>query len=164
MWNKSPVQVRCMIQDARGWYTGMTQRDGLGREVEGGFRIGNMCTHVADSCWCMAKPRQYCKVKKNFFLIVCFSVPTLLVSYLASTFIILLKQCLLICRNVVHKRKLAFCPWCKFQICFLTLLLFLCVYDETCFIDLKKLCLQFYQSFLYVLGLGIHRKSTSLRL
>ena len=38
----------------------MTQRDGMGREVEGGFRIGNMCTSMADSC--MAKPIQYCKV------------------------------------------------------------------------------------------------------
>ena len=24
-----------------------------------------MCTPVADSCWCMAKPIQYCKVKKK---------------------------------------------------------------------------------------------------
>ena len=30
--------------------TGMTQRDGMGREVGGGFRIGNMCTPMADSC------------------------------------------------------------------------------------------------------------------
>ena len=30
----------------------------------GGFRMGNMCTPVADTCWCMAKPIQYCKVKK----------------------------------------------------------------------------------------------------
>ena len=36
--------------------------DGMGREVGGGFRIGNTCTHVADSCQCMAKPLQYCKV------------------------------------------------------------------------------------------------------
>ena len=27
-----------------------------------GFRMGNTCTPVADSCWCMAKPIQYCKV------------------------------------------------------------------------------------------------------
>ena len=33
-----------------GWCTGMTQRDGTGREVGGGFRMGNMCTPVADSC------------------------------------------------------------------------------------------------------------------
>ena len=38
------------IQDAWGWCTGMTQRDGTGREVGGGFRIGNTCTPVADSC------------------------------------------------------------------------------------------------------------------
>ena len=33
-----------------GWCTGMTQRDGMGREMGGGFRIGNMCTPVANSC------------------------------------------------------------------------------------------------------------------
>ena len=37
-------------QDAWGWCTGMTQMDGTGREVGGGFRMGNMCTPVADSC------------------------------------------------------------------------------------------------------------------
>ena len=62
MWNESPVQVQCRIQDARGWYTGMTKRDGMGREVGGGFKMGNMCTPVMDSCWYMAKPVQYCKV------------------------------------------------------------------------------------------------------
>ena len=51
-----------MIQDARGWCTGMTQRDGTGREVGGGFRMGNTCTPMADSCCYMAKPIQYCKV------------------------------------------------------------------------------------------------------
>ena len=25
----------------------------------------NTCTHMADSCQCMAKPIQYCKVKNN---------------------------------------------------------------------------------------------------
>ena len=42
--------VRCRIQDAWGSCTGMTQRDGMGREVGGGFRMGNTCTPVADSC------------------------------------------------------------------------------------------------------------------
>ena len=28
-----PVQVRCRIQDAWGWCTGMTQRDGMGRSL-----------------------------------------------------------------------------------------------------------------------------------
>ena len=39
-----------MIQDAWGWCTGMTLRDGMGREVGGGFRMGNTCTPVEDSC------------------------------------------------------------------------------------------------------------------
>ena len=30
--------------------TGMTQRDGMGREVGGEFRMGSTCTPVADSC------------------------------------------------------------------------------------------------------------------
>ena len=34
----------------------------MGREVEGGFRMGNTCTPVADSCQCMTKPIQYCIV------------------------------------------------------------------------------------------------------
>ena len=38
-----------MIQGAGGWWTGITQRDGMGREVGGGFRMGNPCTPVADS-------------------------------------------------------------------------------------------------------------------
>ena len=40
---------------AQGWCTGMTQRDGMGREVGEGFRIGNTCKSMADSCQCMAK-------------------------------------------------------------------------------------------------------------
>jgi len=51
-----------MIQGAWGWCTGMTQRDEMGRELEGGFRMGNTCTPMADSCQYMAKPKQYCKV------------------------------------------------------------------------------------------------------
>ena len=64
IWNRSPVQVRCMRQGAQGWYTGITQRDGMGREVGGGFRMGNTYTPMADSCLCMAKPLHYCKVIK----------------------------------------------------------------------------------------------------
>ena len=37
-----------------GWY-----------EVGAGFRMGNTCTPVVDACRCMAKPIQYCKVKKK---------------------------------------------------------------------------------------------------
>ena len=36
----------------------LTQRDGMGREVRGGLRMGNTCTPVVDSCLCMAKPIQ----------------------------------------------------------------------------------------------------------
>ena len=55
MQNRSPVQVQCMRQGAQGWGTGMTQRDGMGKEVGGGTRIGNTRTPMADSCQCMAK-------------------------------------------------------------------------------------------------------------
>ena len=34
------VQVRCTILDAWGWCTGVTQRDGMSREVEGGSGLG----------------------------------------------------------------------------------------------------------------------------
>ena len=60
---KSPVYVQCNIQHAWGWCTGMTQRDVVGREVGGGFMFGIACTPMVDSCQCMAKPIQYCKVK-----------------------------------------------------------------------------------------------------
>ena len=43
----------------------MTWRDGMGREMGAGFRMGNTCTPVPDACCCMAKPIQYCKVKNN---------------------------------------------------------------------------------------------------
>jgi len=45
-----------MRQGAQGSpCTGMTLRDGMGRERRGGFRMGNTCTPMADSCQCMAK-------------------------------------------------------------------------------------------------------------
>ena len=40
----------------------MAQRDGMGKDVGGGFRIGNTCTPVVDSCLCIHQPIQYCKV------------------------------------------------------------------------------------------------------
>ena len=43
--------------------SGMTQRDDMGRVVGEGFRIGNSCTPMADSCQYMAKPIQYCTAK-----------------------------------------------------------------------------------------------------
>ena len=36
--------------------------EGMGREVGGGFRMGNTCIPVADSFRYLAKPIQYCKV------------------------------------------------------------------------------------------------------
>ena len=42
--------------DPEGWYG-----EGGGR----GVQDGNTCTPVADSCCYMAKPIQYCKVKKK---------------------------------------------------------------------------------------------------
>ena len=40
---------------ARGWCTGMTQSDGVEREVGGGIGMGNTCKPMAGSCQCMAK-------------------------------------------------------------------------------------------------------------
>ena len=47
---------------AWGWCTGMTQRDGMGREEGGGFRMGNTCIPVAHSFWYLAKLIQLFKV------------------------------------------------------------------------------------------------------
>ena len=44
-----------MRQGAQGWCTGTTLRGGIGREVERGFRMGNTCTPMADSCQLVAK-------------------------------------------------------------------------------------------------------------
>ena len=63
--NESPVYVQCRMQDAWGWCTGMIRKDDVGWEVGGEFMFGNSCTLVVDSCQCMAKPTQYCKVKIN---------------------------------------------------------------------------------------------------
>ena len=38
---------------ARGWCTGKTERDGMGREAGGGIGMGDTC--APDSCQCMAK-------------------------------------------------------------------------------------------------------------
>ena len=47
---------------ARGWCTGKTQRDQVEREVGGGIGMGNTCKPMADSCQCMQKLLQYCKI------------------------------------------------------------------------------------------------------
>ena len=46
--------------NARGWYTGKTQKNRLEREVGGGIRMGNTCNSMAYiNVW--QKPLQYCK-------------------------------------------------------------------------------------------------------
>ena len=45
-----------------GWCTGTTQREGMGREEGGGFRMGSTGIPLADSFRCLAKLIQYCKV------------------------------------------------------------------------------------------------------
>ena len=45
------MQVQCMKQSIRSWCSGTTQRDGVGREVGGGFRRGEELTHW-ESPWC----------------------------------------------------------------------------------------------------------------
>ena len=53
--NKYEKYIKNIYNDnPEGWY-------GEG----GGFRMGNTCIPVADSFWYMAKPIQYCKVKKK---------------------------------------------------------------------------------------------------
>ena len=52
-----------MRQGAQGWSTAMTLRDGMGRELGGGFRMGNTCMPMADSCECMAKTIQFSSVQ-----------------------------------------------------------------------------------------------------
>ena len=61
-----------MILDAWGWCTGTTQRDGMRREEGGGFRMGNTCIPVADSCCIWQNQYNIVKLKnkiKKFFLI-----------------------------------------------------------------------------------------------
>ena len=93
----------------------MTQRDGMGREVGGGFRMGNTCTPMADSCQCIAKPIQYCKVKKNnnffkasilwwsaFFMVQLSHLYMIIGKSIALTVgIFLVKWCLVLSRFVI---------------------------------------------------------------
>ena len=44
-----PFTLASGILDAWAWCTGMTQRDGVGREEGGGFKMGSTCIPVADS-------------------------------------------------------------------------------------------------------------------
>ena len=45
-----PPRILEIKAKIKKWCTGMTQRDGMGKEEGGGFRMGNMCIPVADSC------------------------------------------------------------------------------------------------------------------
>ena len=47
---------------ARTWCTGKTQRDQAERELGVGIGMENTCKTMADSCQCMTKSLQYCKV------------------------------------------------------------------------------------------------------
>ena len=51
----SPGLIHETGYSVQGWCTGMTQRDRMGREVGGVYRMGNTCKSMADSCQCMAK-------------------------------------------------------------------------------------------------------------
>ena len=47
---KKQITSPVLIQNAWGWFTGMTLKEGMVREVGGGFRMGNTHTPVVDSC------------------------------------------------------------------------------------------------------------------
>ena len=62
---KNQIASLCPMQDTAclGLVHGDDLEGCVGREVGGGFLFGIACTPVVDSCQCMAKPIQYCKVK-----------------------------------------------------------------------------------------------------
>ena len=68
-WNMYNIIYEMNLQSRfNAWYW-MLGAGALGRPrgmVQGGrrgvFRMGNTCIPVVDSCWCKAKPIQYCKV------------------------------------------------------------------------------------------------------
>ena len=64
---KNRIASLCPMQDTA--CLGLVHRyDPEGCYGEGGgrgFMFGNTCTPVLDSCQCMAKPIQYCKVKQS---------------------------------------------------------------------------------------------------
>ena len=62
---KNRIASLCLMQDTAclELVHGDDPERCYGREVGGGFMFGNACTPVVDSCPCMAKPIQYCKVK-----------------------------------------------------------------------------------------------------
>ena len=61
-WNISPAQAGCVRQVLRPGALGRLRGIGWRRRWEGGIGMGNTCKSMADSCQCMTKPLQYCKV------------------------------------------------------------------------------------------------------
>ena len=62
---KNRIASLCPTQDTAclGLVHGDDPERCYGEGGEGGFMLGNAYTPVVDSCQCMAKPIQYCKVK-----------------------------------------------------------------------------------------------------
>ena len=62
---KNRIASLCPTQDTAclGLVHGDDPEGCCREEVGGGFMFGIACTPVMDSCQCMAKPIQYCKVK-----------------------------------------------------------------------------------------------------
>ena len=55
VWKRSPAQVGCMRQVLGAGALGRPRGMGWGGRWEGGFRMGNTCKSMADSCQCTAK-------------------------------------------------------------------------------------------------------------
>ena len=49
------MKVPCVKQSTQSQYSGTTLRDGMGREMGGGFRMSDTHTLMADSCQYMGK-------------------------------------------------------------------------------------------------------------
>ena len=64
--NKGPSSQSYGFSSSHVWmWTGTTQRDGTGREEGGGFRMGNMCIPVENSCWYMQNQYNIVKLKNK---------------------------------------------------------------------------------------------------
>ena len=62
---KKRIASLCLMQDTAclGLVHGDDPERCYGEGGERGFMFGNTSTHMVDSCQCMGKPIQYCKVK-----------------------------------------------------------------------------------------------------